>query len=319
MVTKFAEALGGKLGERAVALVATPAFLFFGGGLSMWMLGPGSPARLHAWFTGRDTVEQITLGALALLAIGVAGLVVQRVAFPVLQTLEGYGPLWLSWLRQRARKFWVGRKERLDRKWQKLANTTPRTAEQELRYVELDQRLRRFPERPGDVMPTRLGNVLRAAELRIDDRYGLEVSITWPRLWLLLPESCRTELSTARATLNGAVANILWGALFLVWTPVHWAAVPIGLTWAAGARIGTLTSAAIYADLVEGTYDLYRFNLYTTLRRPLPTSPDTEPACGQALTAELLRGAKEGAPSFTTPPPVSPDRRWGQRRPRSIS
>ena len=78
-------------------------------------------------------------------------------------------------------------------------------------------------------MPTRIGNILRAAETRPYDHYGLEAVIVWPRLWLVLPDSARQELSTARASLDSSVAAVIWALGFCAFAPLAWWAAPVGL------------------------------------------------------------------------------------------
>ena len=86
----------------------------------------------------------------------------------------------------------------------------------------LYQRLRRFPDEQQYFMPTRLGNLLKAAELRPLSKYGLDSVICWPRIWLLLPESAKTELVNARADLDTGARIWSWSILFLVWIIWAW-------------------------------------------------------------------------------------------------
>lgn len=67
-----------------------------------------------------------------------------------------------------------------------------------------------FPSQPNRLMPTKLGNILRAAESRPYDKYGLDAVICWSRLWLLLPDGVKKELQEARSNLNTAARFWLW-------------------------------------------------------------------------------------------------------------
>ena len=78
------------------------------------------------------------------------------------------------------------------------------TATDALTYAQLESQLKRFPTQPERMMPTRLGNVLRAAEGRSAAKYGLDSIICWPALWLVLPEAAKTELQAARSELDRA-------------------------------------------------------------------------------------------------------------------
>jgi hypothetical protein len=180
------------------------------------------------------------------------------------------------------------------------------SSEERSEQVALDRRLRRIPtERnsstPQRRMPTRLGNTLRAAETWPIDKYGLDPVKCWPRLWLLLPEPVRRELVDARTSLDAAGAVVLWGVMFVAWTPWAWWAAPIGLATALVAYRRAVQTAEGYGDLVESAFDLHRSALYASLRWPLPPNPAEEREAGHALTGYLWRGSDKPSPEFVTP------------------
>jgi hypothetical protein len=146
------------------------------------------------------------------------------------------------------------------------------------------------PREDHDIMPTRLGNILRAAERRPGDRYGLDAILCWPCLWILLPEPVKKDIQDARTELNNAVRLFLWSTLFLVWTIWTWWAIPISLIAAAFAYCWTLDAAEVYATLIEATFDLHRHLLYQALRWELPKDPQEERRVGQQLTNYLWLG-----------------------------
>ncbi len=150
-------------------------------------------------------------------------------------------------------------------------------------------------------MPTKLGNILRSAENRPWDKYGLDAVICWPRLWLLLPEEVKKELSEARASLDSAARTLLWGVLFLVWTIWAWWALLVGLIIAIWAYQWALNAAEVYGDLLESTFDLHRFSLYDMLRWPPPENSVVEKEEGTKLTRYLFRGILASPVTFKNP------------------
>ena len=65
-------------------------------------------------------------------------------------------------------------------------------------------------------MPLELGNILRAAETKPEEKYGLNAIVCWPRFWLLLPEETKQEISGARAALDVGAQAMFWSLLFIV-------------------------------------------------------------------------------------------------------
>jgi hypothetical protein len=158
----------------------------------------------------------------------------------------------------------------------------------ELAVVE--QRLHDLPV-PAALMPTRLGNVLRAAEDRVRDRYGLDPVVCWPHLWLCLDEDPQREIAGARQALDEGARLWLWSLLFLAWTWVAWWAPIVTVLGGTAAYYGViLPRARGYGQLTQAAFDLYRRRLYQTLNWPVPTKPDREPAAGAAVTTYLFRG-----------------------------
>jgi hypothetical protein len=163
--------------------------------------------------------------------------------------------------------------------------------------------LRGMPRQAAYGMPTRLGDILRAAERRPDDKYGLDAVVCWYALWLLLPAETKTELVQARSALDNATRTWLWGALFVVWTPWTWLALPIAVIVPALAYyIGILAAATLFGELTVSAFDLYRFRLYDHLHLPRPCSPASERRDGRRVTRLLWEGLDEPGLNYVDPP-----------------
>lgn len=305
MMTKFFETLGGKLAERSSAALFAPTVLFWAGGLTAWVIDEGSwgasGQRILDWFDALSGAEQMLLAIGALLVLAASGVVVDQVTLPVLRALEGYWPPGLGWLRQWLTAFQSWRLNPAEAKLQHLEarrRDAGLSASEHAEFTSLDIFLRRAPAEPAARMPTRLGNVLRAGETWPRDKYGLDASICWPRLWLALSEDVKGELAEERRHLDRAVVVFIWGGLLLVWVFLTWWALLAAGAVCAFAYWWAVRRAEAFADLVEATFDLYRGKLYDALRLPKPGKPSEEPASGKAVTAFLWRGAVDEELAF---------------------
>jgi len=295
---KFLDTIGGKLAENWAASVLTPALLFWVGGLLAltWRTG-WEP--LERWLAAQSALSQLFLAGGALAVFAASAVVVDALNISVLRLLEGYWPRWLG----RLRRWSVRRLERRigerEARLQVLAaRRATLTAEETAELAALQQELHGVPALPVHYMPTRFGNMLRAAERRIGEKYGLEVVVCWPRLWLLLSDGARREIADARAQVDIGARFCLWGVLFVGWGAVAWWAVILGGAIAVGAYRWMLGAADVYASLLESCFDVSRAALYKALRWPLPANPAEEAPCGQALTRYLFEGSDRAEPPF---------------------
>ncbi|MCY7407986.1 MAG: hypothetical protein LH631_11585 [Alkalinema sp. CAN_BIN05] len=307
MSAKFLEGVGGKLAEQWVANLLTPAFVFWSGGLLAYIYRHGWQPIANLFPDSKLEALQIGIIAGIFILIYLSALIVQRFDTEILRGLEGY---WYPGLRQLPlvtylRNCQIKKRDRLLTQWQildekleaKLLIATDRAE-----YIRIDRALRQYPTDKTDFLPTHLGNILRAAERRPYDRYGLDAIVCWPRLWLLLPETARKDIQEARLTLNNGVRFFAWSILFLVWSIWSVWVIPLALLSAIFAYCWILDSAMLYGELIESVFDLYRPNLYQSLRFPLPTNPAEERAIGLQITEYLFRGSNRPIPAFTPPP-----------------
>ncbi|MFE6366044.1 hypothetical protein ACFVP3_39595 [Streptomyces sp. NPDC057806] len=307
---KFFEGVAGKLADRFAAL-AGPTLAFWVGGALAWVHGhggltgiPDEVSRAVNRLSRHSAAAQVLVVAVVVIGLVASGLVVRHFSFPVLRLLEGHWPEPAG----RLRKWLVARHRRkIDAYRARLQELAARVIDDEgvattaelAEFQRLDRRLRRYPAVHERVMPTRLGNTLRAGESRPVDKYGLDVVAIWSHLWLVLPEHARAELTAARGRLDAAVGGFLWSVAFFAftaWTP--WAALvaAIALVWC--HRRLLQERGETFADLVEATADLYRFQLYEHLRWPLPTSPAQERQVGRNVTTFLVRGSDRNVPLY---------------------
>ncbi|MDQ6659504.1 MAG: hypothetical protein M3Z24_00900, partial [Chloroflexota bacterium] len=79
-----------------------------------------------------------------------------------------------------------------------------------------------YPSEQTDIMPTRLGNVLKAAELYSWKRYRLDAVIIWSRLESGIPDAFSTTLQDAKTSLDLMTTLsafiLLFGLPLAVWT-----------------------------------------------------------------------------------------------------
>lgn len=312
MLGDFWKGFGGKLADRWVAALLSPAFLFWTGALIAWLWGhqsatirnQGWHAGLVAWAKDLQGLPGLVQGgyvALLLIVITLSGLILQQASFPVVRLLEGYWPRWLDGVAQRRRDRLSQRINADTTQLRALVAASPNSlsARQVAERGRLESRRRRAPAAATSRMPTRLGNTLRAAEVRVQSRYGLDPIICWPRLWLLLPNTAREEVAAAYAALLLSAQVLLCGALFTVWGIWAWWAPLLGLLTAIGSYLRMLRAATIVADLVESCYDVHRALLYASLRWPPPANPQAERREGARLTAYLNAGSRQPTPVFT--------------------
>ncbi len=297
---KFVEGFSGSLANHWVSTLFTPAFVFWlGGGLAA-LERFGWKAFVDLFGTLPEPLP-IGLSVLALLLVVASGFVAQQFEFSVLRLLEGY---WPSWCRPLTRRLVKRQKRRfiaIDKQLQDFNRRGVNMLNPEERhdYIQADLQLSSFPE-TGRLLPTRLGNILRSAEDRCAVKYGLDAVICWPRLWLLLPDSVKTELSAARDALNLTTRLWCWGLLFGLWAPVFRVWWPLALGGVAVwlAHRWMVQAAQVYGALLESAFDLCRFQLYESLHWPRPTTPAAERALGQGLTDYLWHGSEHEFPKF---------------------
>jgi hypothetical protein len=292
----FWESVSGKLAERLTAELLAPASLFWAAGLGAWILEEGwsdSGGRLAHWFGGLSGAEQVLLAAGALGALVASAAVGEYLTRPVLRLLEGYWPRGLRRLRDVAIAARARRIQRAEKRLTELEVARRQrglTPDETLEFGRLDATLRRVPAAPDLRMPTHLGDVLRAGETWPRQKYGLDAVVCWPRLWLVLPEQARTDLTQARGELDHSVAIAIWGALIVVWTFLTWWALLAAAVVASFAYLRALRAAEVFADLVESAFDVFRDALYKELGFTFPAAREDEHQTGERLTAYLWRG-----------------------------
>jgi hypothetical protein len=320
VLTPIVEGLGSRLIEQRMLRWLAPAAVFWLVGLVAvswhndavwWRTGLVSLVPQHTrwahWSVPtleevfqRPGGDKVTLFVAGLLFVAVTGLLANGATLLVIRFAEGYWPAWLDPLRER-RAGSAERRREQDRERLKALkpNYSCHTAAQRREYIDLDQQLESRLTK-DHLMPTELGNVLRAAEQRPQQRYGLDIFVCWSRLWLVLPETSRSEINGAREELDQYALVGLWGALTFIWIGWAWWAAPLGALTMHYAYRAMVRAGETYGELLVAAFDVHRVALYRNLRWPLPANPAAELVEGAAITRYLWRGPKGSEVAFTT-------------------
>ena len=175
------------------------------------------------------------------------------------------------------------------------------------RYRAAGARLRtRFPPPPQPpspreerILPTALGNALRAAEDTAGQRYGLDSVTLWPALYTVLSPAVREAVDDSRNQMDVAArfCAVLVGcalaAAIMLWRYPLWMAgfIAAALLGARLAYRAAVSAAEAYGVTIGLAFDRHRFDLLAALHIPLPPDSATERQVNQQLTARLLGDA----------------------------
>lgn len=294
--------LGKKLADRWLASLL-PGLLWVCCATLAWLLGWRHAVDPHVagdgiarWVNGDHPAGQITVLLLgALITSAAAGLVTLGLATVVRRVwvLSGRRPPahWLVTLRQH--------------RWNNADQDARQRAERALRRADksgatagpdiaraLARRDAIALERPE--LPTWIGDRLRANSVRINRAYGLDLTIVWPRLWSLLPEPLRSDITAAQVSYTAASTIIAWAVLYtmvgLFWGPALLIAAGLVVVGELRAR----TATALLCELVESATDLYGHLLAEQLR--VSCQGPLTPAVGSVINKMLRKEMVSGQP-----------------------
>lgn len=301
-MTGFFQELAKKLAERWLTLLLVPGALFLATAWVALRLGHGDAlnwARLNgeaadatAAFARQPGGTQAALAAAVLLGATATGLAVAALAGVTRDLWLGLWPRSFGFLRRpalaRRRARWSTRLA-ARRALEAAHPRDTRTREQQELIDTAAARLNRLsPVRPG--RPTWMGDRMHGVEQISLNRYGLDLSFGWTRLWLLLPDPARAEITAAHNAFAAAVATGTWAwaylALAVLWWPSALVAVGIGLVGRARGR----TAVGELAALSEAALDLHGRLLAIALGLADQESGPLTVAEGERITAAVRKG-----------------------------
>ena len=178
------------------------------------------------------------------------------------------------------------------------------------------------------LLPTRIGNILRASELYPSEKYSVPGVMLWPRLLQLIPKDLKDQLeeknnqmvftlnSSLLAYLIGLVSIVLGLTRLLIQVSFGYdTSIPpnffdrgfanlspyeyiiIGTIFVVGGYIAYCLSIPIVENfglLVRASFDLYRFELLRKLNHPIPTSIQEEKNFWEKISEYMIAGDRLG-------------------------
>jgi len=288
-----------KIAEKNLSNPFNSGLIFWTGGLLAW-LWYTELSSFFIWFSKLRPIEISLYAFIVLLTMRLSTILVQRLTLTVLHFLEGYFfPQWFySFLLKKLEYNIKKKKKRFNELYGKKFEFGEKITQREAElFATLEFELSQIPDK-NFRMPTQLGNILRFAENRPKEKYGLDSFICLPRIWLLLPSDVKEEISKARKNLDETVHIWTWSILFLVWTYFSIWTIPIAFFFAWLSYRWMLDAATIYSQLIESIFDVHRKLLYEALRWPLPLNPADEREQGKKLSVYLWQGSDDVQPKF---------------------
>jgi hypothetical protein len=245
----------------------------------------------------KEPTQLLILGAVAL----VAGLALSGCNYLITRAFEGYPLLrFRRWpvVKLIPRTAIAAQRFRFDRLSRVRDGQTSLPADRAEAAWILD---RFYPGDANDLLPTRLGNAIRAFERYSNVRWGLDGVTIWPRIDALLGEDERGIHVDAKIDLyvflNGALGGFVVGVCLVVDKSVnvpqpalHWPLYVLPFAVGYVLYRAALPPAANWGDAVRASIDVHRLELYEKLGVRAPLSFSDEKKMAVRVNQALLYG-----------------------------
>ena len=164
----------------------------------------------------------------------------------------------------------------------------------------------RFPPKTGSVLPTRLGNAIRAFEMYSYRRYGIVPIILWSRLLPVLPTEILVNVKEVKASFNFLINTVLFvqilGLELLVSAPYLFKSPGNAPLWWLLGLLGAFTSFVIsyllyraavlraidWGFMFNTAFDLYRRDLLKQLGFRPPNNIEEERSLWKKILQLIL-------------------------------
>ena len=283
MFSTVLQELKANLGRDFLFSAFFPVLFFVGTSIALFIeITRGLGASLDAWVKLPAQIQALYILSGLIIVIFLAYLI-RNFQYVINRLFEGYWsriPI-LAGLRKFRVKLYKKHWEYLDA----LARSTS-TLQEAIEIIAEQLAFYPPPNHLDKLMPTRIGNILRAAEIYAYDRYGIDSTIIWTRLRPLLKTEAIEPLEDKKTTLDSMLLMSFLATIFtIVWCPVlaiytdRWdlfllCAFGLPLAWICYQT--AVQSALAYGEQIKATFDLYRNDLLKTLNRPIPSDADAE-------------------------------------------
>jgi hypothetical protein len=208
--------------------------------------------------------------------------ILQAFTRPIIRFFEGYWPVGI---RNIIRDFPFGEKNRWRRLRSEKDEAHSKKDWQHFGPIQMELYYN-FPSKENLLLPTRLGNTIRAAEDYSTEIYGMSSVFWWPRLWPLLPKKVKDEINESLipllTLLNLATLLSLFSiscSVYLAWIGLNFQAFII-LVAGIGAGLlcyrGAVAQSRSYGEKIRSAIDLYRFRLLKAMHQQLPKNLEEE-------------------------------------------
>jgi hypothetical protein len=263
--------------------------------------------------------EKSTFGAaLSIVVIWLFSILLMAFNRPLIRILEGYGdnnparfllPLQKAKFKANAEPYLQKLNSVLDARRRGVPET------QEFDEFDVWKAASNYPDDLALVLPTRLGNVMRAYEVYSDLVYGIESIVVWPRLLMIMPESARERIRDGEALFHfavntalmsilslaiscGLIGNLLYHsgpsgiASLISWSIIVVMALALFFGWFSWSWLLPET-ARLRGELVKSTFDLYRSTLAEALGFRLPTTEAEERVMWRLVSRRMMLRVSE--------------------------
>ncbi|NUP49735.1 MAG: hypothetical protein HOW97_20860 [Catenulispora sp.] len=325
----FLAQLGKGLADKWLALLVLPGLLFTATAVCAYHVGQAHPLDtrpLAAWLDRLTTTSAASHGSTVILAATVvlsasaaAGLAAGGLgtALQRLWAATGTRPP-MSWLLRIRQNRWADLTDQepalraAARQAIADAQDPDLTGRELVRAQAAERQARRrhlAALRPVPQRPTRVAERFDATTTRAHTLYGLNLDLSWPRLWTILPDTLRADIGAARDAYTAAARLAAWGLMYAALAVLWWPAALLGAVVGGTAVVRSHAAAAVLADLIDTAVDLHVADLAGKLHVDVagPASPETGPAIARRLTrpldpAEIAAGQASAPTSAATDP-----------------